>query len=33
MTWVPPADQAALGKALVAEYKIQRLESCSVCHR
>jgi hypothetical protein len=33
MTWAPPADQAALGKTLVAEYKIQRLESCSVCHR
>jgi len=33
MTWEPPKDQLALGKKLVADYKIQRLESCSVCHR
>jgi hypothetical protein len=25
-------DQLALGKKLVAEYKIQKLTSCSVCH-
>src|SRR3954465_14784609 len=29
----PPADQAALGTRLVAEYHIQKLTSCSTCHR
>jgi hypothetical protein len=29
----PPADQMALGKRLVAEYRIQKLTSCSTCHR
>jgi Zn ribbon nucleic-acid-binding protein len=29
----PPADQAELGKRLVAEYQIQKLTSCSTCHR
>ena len=33
MDWEPPADQLALGKKLVAEYKIQKLTSCSTCHR
>ena len=31
--YVPPADQMALGKRLVAEYRIQKLTSCSTCHR
>ena len=26
-------DQVELGKALVAEYQIQKLTSCSTCHR
>jgi hypothetical protein len=29
----PPADQAELGKRLVADYQIQKLTSCSTCHR
>src|SRR6186997_1875983 len=29
----PPADQYELGKRLVAEYQIQKLTSCSTCHR
>jgi hypothetical protein len=29
----PPANQAELGGRLVAEYEIQRLTSCSTCHR
>jgi hypothetical protein len=29
----PPSDQAELGKRLVAEYQIQKLTSCSTCHR
>lgn len=29
----PPADQYALGTRLVAEYQIQKLTSCSTCHR
>lgn len=29
----PPADQAELGTRLVAEYQIQKLTSCSTCHR
>ena len=29
----PPADQMALGRQLVAEYQIQKLTSCSTCHR
>jgi hypothetical protein len=29
----PPPDQAALGRRLVAEYQIQKLTSCSTCHR
>ena len=31
--YAPPADQIELGKRLVAEYQIQRLTSCSTCHR
>jgi hypothetical protein len=31
--YVPPADQRELGKRLVAEYQIQKLTSCSTCHR
>jgi len=35
MAWEPgeSVDRAALGRRLVAEYGIQRLTSCSVCHR
>jgi hypothetical protein len=29
----PPSNQAELGKQLVAEYQIQKLTSCSTCHR
>jgi hypothetical protein len=32
--WTPPsADAMALGRALVEEYDIARLDDCSVCHR
>ena len=31
--YTPPADQLELGKRLVAEYQIQKLTSCSTCHR
>ena len=31
--YVPPSDQLALGTQLVAEYHIQKLTSCSTCHR
>src|SRR3984893_15030447 len=31
--YAPPADQMDLGKRLVAEYQIQKLTSCSTCHR
>jgi hypothetical protein len=33
VAWQPPADQEAMGRKLVAEYKIQSLTSCSTCHR
>jgi hypothetical protein len=33
MDWEPPSYQRALGQQLVQEYHIQRLTSCSVCHR
>ena len=33
MDWEPPSLQLALGQQLVREYQIQRLTSCSVCHR
>jgi len=31
--YVPPSNQLELGKQLVAEYQIQKLTSCSTCHR
>ena len=31
--WQPPEDRLALGRKLVAEYRIEKLTSCSVCHR
>jgi Cytochrome c7 and related cytochrome c len=31
--YVPPPNQPELGRRLVAEYQIQRLTSCSTCHR
>ena len=33
MEYEPPKDQLALGRRLVKEYKIQKLTSCSTCHR
>jgi hypothetical protein len=33
MDWKPPVAQTVLGKELVEEYNIQKLDSCSVCHR
>ncbi len=33
VSYQAPADQAALGKRLVADYHIQKLTSCSTCHR
>jgi hypothetical protein len=32
-TYTPPRNQLELGRRLVAEYEIQRLTSCSICHR
>jgi cytochrome c7-like protein len=29
----PPADQEALGRKLMVEYKVQRLTNCTTCHR
>jgi hypothetical protein len=31
--YVPPANQLEIGQRLVAEYHIQKLTSCSTCHR
>ena len=31
--YTPPSDQSELGKRLVAQYQIQKLTSCSTCHR
>ena len=31
--YVPPRDQEALGRRLVAEYHIRKLTSCDTCHR
>jgi hypothetical protein len=31
--YVPPADQDALGEKLMKEYKVQKLTSCTTCHR
>ena len=33
MDWQPQGDQVALGEKLVQQYNIQKLTSCSVCHR
>jgi hypothetical protein len=33
MDYEPPAGQAALGRRLVVEYGVQKLTSCSTCHR
>jgi hypothetical protein len=33
ISYRPPSNQEALGKRLVGDYNIQRLTSCSVCHR
>jgi hypothetical protein len=33
MEYEPPPDQLALGAKLVKEYNIQKLTSCSTCHR
>jgi hypothetical protein len=29
----PPANQLEAGRRLVAEYGIQKLQSCSICHQ
>jgi hypothetical protein len=31
--YTPPANQMELGRKLVKEYKIQKLQNCSTCHR
>jgi hypothetical protein len=33
VSWQAPPDQVKLGRQLIEEYKIQRLTSCSACHR
>jgi Cytochrome c7 and related cytochrome c len=33
MDYAPPPDQLALGRKLVKQYKIEKLTSCSTCHR
>jgi hypothetical protein len=33
MAYTPPPDQIALGTRLISQYHIQRLTSCSTCHR
>ncbi len=33
MQWTPPGDQLALGRQLVAAYKIRSLTDCTTCHR
>jgi hypothetical protein len=33
MTYEPPPNQLELGRKLVADYRIQKLTSCSTCHR
>lgn len=33
VNYEPPADQEVLAKRLMAEYDIQKLTNCSVCHR
>lgn len=32
VTYTPPANQAELGRQLVADYEIRKLTSCSTCH-
>ncbi len=29
----PPSDQETLGDKLVSEYKVQKLTTCTTCHR
>jgi hypothetical protein len=31
--YAPPKDQEALGRQLMAEYKVQKLTNCTTCHR
>ena len=33
VTYEPPVNQEELGTRLVADYQIQKLTSCSTCHR
>jgi len=33
MDYIAPPNQPELGRRLVAEYQIQKLTSCSTCHR
>lgn len=33
MAWTPPADQLALGRELVAKYRIRKMTDCATCHR
>jgi hypothetical protein len=33
MNWNPPADQLAMGRRLVKEYRIEKLTDCYTCHR
>jgi hypothetical protein len=33
VSWRPPSGQLVVGRQLVEKYKIERLTSCSVCHR
>jgi len=32
-SYEPPADQEALGRQLMKEYKVQKLTTCTTCHR
>jgi hypothetical protein len=33
VSYQPPANQVEVGRRLVAEYGIQKLQSCSICHQ
>jgi hypothetical protein len=33
VTYQPPPNQEEIGTRLVADYQIQKLTSCSTCHR
>jgi hypothetical protein len=33
MAWTPPPNQESMGQKLVAEYRIQKLTDCWICHR